>query len=69
MSRLSRGQAMTEFLVAMAVLVPIFFAISYLARYGDLQQRATQASRYAAFQRAMGSRVRLKGQVSTFASP
>lgn len=53
MSRLSRGQAMTEFLVAMAVLVPIFFAISYLGRYGDLQQRATQASRYAAFQRAM----------------
>lgn len=48
-----RGQAMTEFLIAMAALLPIFLAINYLGRYGDLQQRATQASRYAAFQRAM----------------
>lgn len=44
---------MTEFLIALAALLPIFLAISYLGRYGDLQQRATQASRYAAFQRAM----------------
>lgn len=48
-----RGQAMSEFIIAMAVLLPLFLAISYVARYGDLQQRATQASRYAAFQRAM----------------
>lgn len=48
-----RGQSTTEFLVAMIAMVPIFLAVTYLARYGDLQQRATQASRYAAFQRAM----------------
>lgn len=47
-----RGQAMAEFIIALAVLVPMFLAVSYLGRYGDLQQRAQQASRYAAFQRA-----------------
>jgi hypothetical protein len=49
----TRGQSMVEFLVAMAVLLPLFLAVNYLGRYGDLQQRATQASRYAAMQRAM----------------
>jgi hypothetical protein len=54
MSKLvQRGQSMTEFLVALAVLVPLFVGVSFAARYGDLQQRATQASRYAAFQRVM----------------
>lgn len=48
-----RGQSMSELLISMAALLPIFLAITYAARYGDLQQRATQASRYAAFQRAM----------------
>lgn len=48
-----RGQAMSEFIIALVVLVPIFLAVSYLGRYGDLKQRAQQASRYAAFQRAM----------------
>lgn len=47
-----RGQAMSEFIIALVVLVPVFLAVSYLGRYGDLQQRAQQASRYAAFQRA-----------------
>jgi hypothetical protein len=47
-----RGQAMSEFIIALMVLVPVFLAVSYLGRYGDLQQRAQQASRYAAFQRA-----------------
>lgn len=51
--RIQRGQSMAEFLVAMAVLLPLFLGLSYAARYGDLQQRATQASRYAAFQRVM----------------
>lgn len=49
--RAQRGQAMSEFIIALAVLVPTFLAITYLGRYGDLQQRAQQASRYAAFQR------------------
>jgi hypothetical protein len=48
-----RGQSLVEFLVAMAALVPLFMIVNYAARYGDLQQRATQASRYASFQRAM----------------
>jgi len=47
-----RGQAMSEFIIALLVLVPVFLAVSYLGRYGDLQQRAQQASRYATFQRA-----------------
>lgn len=46
------GQSMAEFLVALAVLTPIFLAVTYAGRYGDLQMSATQASRYAAFQRA-----------------
>ncbi|HSI48225.1 MAG TPA: TadE family protein [Ideonella sp.] len=48
-----RGQSMAEFLVAMAVLLPLFLAITYAGRYSDIQQTAVQASRYASFQRAM----------------
>ena len=48
-----RGQSIAEFLVALAVLAPLFFAIAYAGKYGDLQQTATQASRYAALGRAM----------------
>jgi len=47
------GQAMTEVLVAMIALLPLFMAVTYLGKYGDLQSTANQASRYAAFQRAM----------------
>ena len=47
------GQSIAEFLVAMAVLLPLFLGIAYVGRYGDLHQTATQASRYAAMQRAM----------------
>jgi hypothetical protein len=52
-ARRQRGQSMSEFLVSLIALVPIFLAITYLGRYADLHQRATQASRYAAFQRTM----------------
>lgn len=48
-----RGQSLVEFLVALTVLLPLFLAVTYAGRYGDLQQTTTQASRYAAFQRAM----------------
>jgi hypothetical protein len=48
-----RGQSMAEFLVALAVLLPLFLAVTYAGRYGDLLQETTQASRYAAFQRVM----------------
>lgn len=49
---MQRGQSIAEFLVALAVLTPLFMAVTYAGRYGDLQMTATQASRYAAFQRA-----------------
>lgn len=52
-ARWQRGQSMSEFLVSLIALVPVFLAITYLGRYADLHQRATQASRYAAFQRTM----------------
>jgi len=48
-----RGQSMTEFLVSLAVLVPLFFAVTYAGKYADVQQTAIQASRYAAMQRAI----------------
>lgn len=48
-----RGQSMTEFLVALIALVPMFLAVNYLGRYADIQQTTTQASRYVATQRAM----------------
>jgi hypothetical protein len=47
-----RGQSIAEFLIALSVLVPLLMAVTYAGRYGDLQQTATQASRYAALQRA-----------------
>lgn len=51
-ARRQRGQSISEFLVSLIALVPVFLAVTYLGRYADLHQRATQASRYAAFQRA-----------------
>lgn len=48
-----RGQSMTEFLVALAVLAPLYLAVTYAGRYGDIMHSAVQASRYAVFQRAM----------------
>lgn len=48
-----RGQSMTEFIVALAVLFPLYLAVQYAGRYGDILQTTQQASRYAAFQRAM----------------
>ena len=47
------GQSMVEFLVAMAVLLPLFLGVTYAGRYSDIQQSAVQASRYAAAQRVM----------------
>ena len=49
----AQGQSLVEFLVALAVLLPLFLAVTYAGRYGDIQQSAVQASRYAAFQRAL----------------
>lgn len=46
------GQAMSEFIAACAVLVPLFIGIVYLGKYSDMKASAIQASRYAAFERA-----------------
>lgn len=48
-----RGQSMAEFLIALIVMVPLYLAVDYAGKYGDLHQTAVQASRYAAFQRVL----------------
>ena len=56
MARLSftqRGQSLAEFLISLAVLVPLYLAVDYAGKYGDLHQTAVQASRYAAMQRVL----------------
>ncbi len=46
-----RGQALLEILVvASFVLVPVLFLIVYLGKVGDLQHRAHEAARYAAWE-------------------
>ena len=46
-----RGQALLEILVAATfVLVPVLFLIVYLGKVGDLQHRAHEAARYAAWE-------------------
>lgn len=51
--RLQRGQAMTEFVAAMAVFLPLFFGVVYVGKFNDMKHQAIQASRYAAFERAL----------------
>lgn len=48
-----RGQATSEFLAAMALLLPLFLGIVYVGKYGDIKHEAIQASRYAAFEQAL----------------
>lgn len=50
------GQATVEFLVALLVMVPLFFGTYYFARYADVKHSAIQASRYVAFERALDPR-------------
>ena len=45
------GQATVEFLVALLVMIPLFFGMHYFARYSDVKHSAIQASRYVAFER------------------
>jgi hypothetical protein len=48
------GQAMVEFMIAaITLLVPLFFMISYIAKYHDLQAATIQAARYAAWERTV----------------
>ncbi len=48
-----RGQAASEFVVAMAVMLPLLLGVIYLGKYSDIKHQAIQASRYAAFERAL----------------
>ena len=51
---LQRGQALVEFLIAASLLlVPLFFMISYVAKYHDMQAATIQAARYAAWERTV----------------
>ncbi len=45
-----RGQAMTEFIVLCAVLVPMLLLFPIVYKYVDLMQAGEQASRYVAFE-------------------
>lgn len=48
------GQALVEFMIAAGtLLVPLFFMISYLAKYHDMQSATIQAARYAAWERTV----------------
>jgi uncharacterized protein (UPF0333 family) len=50
--RTARGQATTEFLVMLLVMIPLFIGVFYFARYANVKHSAIQASRYVAFERA-----------------
>lgn len=53
--RRCRGQAVTEFLVATAALVPLFAGVVVIGRLEDLRTHALQSSRYGAFARGFGA--------------
>jgi len=48
-----RGQSTTEFIAAMAFILPLFMSVVYIGKYSDLKHQTIQASRYAAFERAL----------------
>jgi hypothetical protein len=51
--KLQRGQAVTEFVAAMALFLPLIMGVIYVFKYGDIKHQAVQASRYAAMERAL----------------
>jgi len=44
---------MSEFIAAMALIVPLVMGVIYLGKYSDIKHQAIQASRYAALERAL----------------
>ena len=52
-SKTQRGQAMSEFIAAMALFVPLVLGVIYIGKYSDIKHQAIQASRYAAMERAL----------------
>ena len=51
--RRQHGQAMSEFVVAMIAFVPLVLGVIYIGKYSDIKHQTIQASRYAAFERAL----------------
>lgn len=49
------GQAISEFLGMLAVLVPLVLLVPILGKYADLNHTAVQASRYGAWERTIAS--------------
>jgi hypothetical protein len=49
-----RGQALTEFVVMCLVLVPLFVLLPMLGKYIDINHATIKASRYVAWERAVG---------------
>lgn len=48
-----KGQSVVEFLVsASIILVPLMFLVTYLGKVGDIQHRAYESARYAAWESA-----------------
>lgn len=47
------GAALTEFVVAATVMVPLFIAIPLLGKYADMNHAAVSAARYVAWERAI----------------
>jgi hypothetical protein len=59
-AQFQRGQSVTEFVVAMLVVIPLFLGVVYIGKYEDLKFSAVQASRYAAFDRVFDPSARHK---------
>ena len=56
-----RGQAMTEFIAAMLLFVPLILGVIYVGKYSDIKHQAIQASRYAAMERALDPKAHESG--------
>jgi Flp pilus assembly protein TadG len=52
-TRYQRGQAMSEFVAAMALFLPLLLGLIYVGKYSDIKHQTIQASRFAAFERAL----------------
>jgi hypothetical protein len=52
--RYQSGQALTEFVVMCLVLVPLFVLLPMLGKYIDINHATIKASRYVAWERAVG---------------
>ena len=66
MRKFQSGQAMLEFFVASSfVLVPMLFLITYLGKTGDVQHRAYEGARYAAWEKAKTNKSDIEIQSET----